>query len=138
MPLPKIDEIDDLDRQALRVAWREVVRTNAPPRMSQLFMRRVLAFEIQVQHFGGLPKNTQRDLTKASRKDITSPASAHLKPGGRFLREWNGKTHIVDVTEDGFLWNGLPHRSLSAIARAITGAHWSGPRFFGLDKGKAK
>ena len=59
-----------------------------------------------------------------------------LKPGGRLLREWNGVTHVVEVTETGFLWNGETWRSLSAIARAITGTHWSGPRFFGLT-GKA-
>lgn len=52
------------------------------------------------------------------------------------LREWNGVTHVVEVTETGFLWNGETWRSLSAIAREITGAHWSGPRFFGLT-GKA-
>jgi Protein of unknown function (DUF2924) len=59
-------------------------------------------------------------------------ASPTLQPGARLLREWNGTTHVVDVLPDGFLWNGASHRSLSAIARAITGARWSGPRFFGL------
>ena len=48
------------------------------------------------------------------------------------MREWNGRMHVVDVTDDGFLFDGKPYRSLSAIARRITGAHWSGPRFFGL------
>jgi hypothetical protein len=55
-----------------------------------------------------------------------------LAPGGRLLREWNGVTHLVEVTADGYRWNGSTHRSLSAIARGITGARWSGPRFFGL------
>jgi hypothetical protein len=59
-------------------------------------------------------------------------ASPKIKPGARLLREWNGTTHVVDVLPDGFLWNGTRHRSLSAIARAITGARWSGPRFFGI------
>ena len=61
-----------------------------------------------------------------------------LRPGGRLLREWNGVTHVVDVVEGGFLWRGERHRSLSAIARAITGAHWSGPRFFGLQESGSK
>ena len=53
-------------------------------------------------------------------------------PGGRLLREWNGITHVVEIGEDGFVWRDARYRSLSAIAREITGAHWSGPRFFGL------
>jgi hypothetical protein len=56
-----------------------------------------------------------------------------LRPGGRLIREWNGVTQVVDVVGDGFHWNGQRHGSLSAIARAITGARWSGPRFFGLN-----
>ncbi len=55
-----------------------------------------------------------------------------MAPGSRFLREWNGVTHVVERTEVGYLWNGKVHASLSGIARAITGAHWSGPRFFGV------
>ncbi|CUH47594.1 hypothetical protein RUA4292_01765 [Ruegeria atlantica] len=66
------------------------------------------------------------------------PTCPALKPGGRLLREWNGVTHVVDVTEDGFTWNSRSCRSLSAIAREITGAHWSGPRFFGLTGKGAK
>ena len=53
-------------------------------------------------------------------------------PGTRLVREWNGVTHVVEVTETGATWNGQHWRSLSAVAREITGAHWSGPRFFGL------
>jgi len=68
--------------------------------------------------------------------DKPRTARLALKPGGRLLREWNRVTHVVDITEGGFAWNGQSYRSLSAIAREITGAHWSGPRFFGL-KGKA-
>ena len=98
-------------------------------------MRRVLAFEIQAQTQGGISKGPRPRAaqTAGSRRRRNSPL-AGLKPGGRLLREWNGATHVVDVTEDGFVWKGQTHRSLSAIARAITGAHWSGPRFFGLTK----
>jgi hypothetical protein len=55
-----------------------------------------------------------------------------IKPGTRLLREWNGRIHHVEAVDGGFVWNGKVHRSLSTIARAITGAHWSGPRFFGI------
>lgn len=60
---------------------------------------------------------------------VTAPA---LRPGTRLVREWNGRTHVVDVGEDGFVFDGKTYGSLSAIAKRITGAHWSGPRFFGL------
>ena len=60
-----------------------------------------------------------------------------LQSGARLVREWNGVNHVVEVIEGGYVWNGDRHRSLSAIARAITGARWSGPRFFGLTSGDA-
>jgi len=68
---------------------------------------------------------------RSQRKDVS--ATPALKAGGRLIREWNGVTHVVDVTGTGFVWKGETWRSLSAIAREITGAHWSGPRFFGLN-----
>lgn len=75
-------------------------------------------------HVSGLePASVPRKVTRERRKPL---------PGAHLLRDWNGRTHAVDVTEKGFLYKGTIHRSLSAIAREITGAHWSGPRFFGL------
>ena len=59
-------------------------------------------------------------------------SSPGLQPGARLVREWNGSTHMVEVVDGGFVWNGERHRSLSVIARTITGDRWSGPRFFGL------
>ena len=81
------------------------------------------------------PKGFAEKLAKMA-DDKTDTKSPELKPGGRLIREWNGVTHVVDVIDDGFVWNGSRHGSLSPIARAITGARWSGPRFFGL-KGAA-
>ena len=63
---------------------------------------------------------------------VSRTAAPVLQPGTRLVREWNGTTHIVEVIEGGYVWNGDRLRSLSAIARSITGARWSGPRFFGL------
>ena len=127
------DEIETMDRAALSAAWTEVFGTPVPKRLSRPFLRRFLAFEVQARKNGGLPKGFAGKLTKAKRDDpfTSSPA---LKPGGRLIREWNGVTHVVDVVEDGFLWNGQRYGSLSPIARAITGARWSGPRFFGLKR----
>ena len=68
--------------------------------------------------------------------DVTRNRVARLKPGAKLVREWRSKTHTVTVIDEGFEWKGRHWRSLSVIAREITGVHWSGPRFFGL-KGKA-
>lgn len=100
-------------------------------------MRRVLGFEIQARRSGGLPKALLKELGKSPAIKNGTRSTPTLKPGGRLLREWNGVTHVVEVTDSGFSWNGETWRSLSSIARAITGAHWSGPRFFGLNKGKS-
>ena len=62
----------------------------------------------------------------------STPGRTSLLPGARLVRDWNGKTHVVDVIEEGFVFEAKVHKSLTAIARQITGAHWSGPRFFGL------
>ncbi len=63
---------------------------------------------------------------------VTPTPSLSLKPGARLVREWRGRTHSVTVTDDGFEYAGANYPSLTKIAKKITGAHWSGPRFFGL------
>ena len=131
--IPLVTELEAMDRAALVAAWSEIFGTPVPKRLSSPFLRRFLGFEIQARQFGGLQKGFVEKLAKANNEqaDTKSPA---LKPGGRLIREWNGVTHAVDVVEGGFIWDGQRHSSLSAIARAITGARWSGPRFFGLKK----
>lgn len=82
-----------------------------------------------------LTANHSGEVTdKGNEPPISNPVMERRKPvpGDRLLREWNGKTHVVDVTDDGYLHDGRIYRSLTAIARQITGVHWSGPRFFGL------
>ncbi len=126
-----VAEIETMDRAALIAAWREAFGTAVPKRLSIPFLRRFLAFEMQARVRGGLPKGLVGKLQKAS-QDNSSTTTPALKPGGRLIREWNGVTHVVDVVDGGFLWKGQRYASLSPIARAITGARWSGPRFFGL------
>lgn len=67
---------------------------------------------------------------------VAASAAPTIKPppatGTRLIREWNGRMHVVDITEDGILFDGKLYRSLTAVAKRITGTHWSGPRFFGL------
>lgn len=130
-----ISDIETMDRENLIVAWSETFGTPVPKRLSRPFLRRFLAFEAQSRQGCALPNRFADKLSKAS-SGKTDARSSVLKFGGRLIREWNGTTHVVDVTKDGFLWNGQRFSSLSAIARAITGARWSGPRFFGL-KGAA-
>jgi hypothetical protein len=128
----RVEELETMDRAALLAAWSEVFKGPAPKGMSQSFLRRFLAFEVQARQAGGLPKSVLAALRTAQGEARPKTSTPGLKPGGRLLREWNGVTHVVDVTEEGFAWNGKTWRSLSVIAREITGAHWSGPRFFGL------
>lgn len=135
--MPAIADIEVMERPALIVAWSDVFGTPVPKRLSSPFLRRFLAFEVQARQFGGLPKGFVEKLAKMA-DDKTNAKSPALKPGGRLIREWNGVTHAVDVVEGGFVWDGQRHSSLSAIARAITGARWSGPRFFGLKKSVSK
>jgi hypothetical protein len=126
-----VAEIETMDRAALVAAWSKLVRTPVPKGLSKALMRRFLAVEIQTRQMGGLSKATRGALRKPV-DQVARPKSPSLQPGGRLLREWNGITHVVDVTDDGFIWKDTRYRSLSKIAREITGAHWSGPRFFGL------
>lgn len=130
---PSVADIEAMDRAALTDTWSVLFATPVPKWLSAPFLRRFLAFEVQARQFGGLPKSFIDKLGRANaeKPEARSPA---LRPGGRLIREWNGVTHAVDVVEGGFVWDGQRHSSLSAIARAITGARWSGPRFFGLKK----
>ena len=136
MRLPALSEIETMDRAALSAAWTDLFKAPVPKSLSQLSLRRFLAFEIQARRSGGLSKQTIAALTRSDSSAKPKALTPALKPGGRLLREWNGVTHVVDVVDGGFVWRGESWRSLSVIAREITGAHWSGPRFFGL-KGKA-
>jgi Protein of unknown function (DUF2924) len=91
---------------------------------------------------GGASKVTQRRLLNFAAEfetggTIAPPPGPKIKPGSRLVREWHGRTHTVCVTDDGFEFQGKTYRSLTKIARDITGAQWSGPRFFGLTKRSA-
>lgn len=126
-----LSELDGMDRDALTTLWPRVMGSPARRNMSQGLMRRFLAYEMQAAQAGGL---SRAEIDQLDRLASGTPrkASTRLAPGARYLREWNGVTHVVERRDDGYLWNGQTHASLSAIARKITGAHWSGPRFFGL------
>lgn len=124
-----------LPRAALTARWRAHYKADPPKGISRVLLTRAVAHAMQVKATRGLrPAAKRKLLGDEDVSAITNSAVARrpaLRPGSRLIREWNGKTHTVEVAEDGFLWNNDRYRSLSAVARAITGARWSGPRFFG-------
>jgi len=119
----------------LQAEWQAYFGETAPTLPFSL-LRRALAHHVQEIIDGALPAATERLLDVLARDpSARAPDPAiRLKTGTRLLREWNGKVHAVLVTEDGFLLEGRRHASLSEVARSITGARWSGPRFFGLKR----
>jgi len=130
--------LNDLTAPQLRAEWRRLY-SGQPPRLSRDLLVRSIAYRVQELVRGGLSKATRRKilaLTKAlqSNGSIEPDDGPNLRPGVRLVREWRGRTHRVQVTEDSFEYDGKPYSSLSKIAHAITGAHWSGPRFFGLNR----
>jgi len=127
----RIAEIETMERAALLDLWAETLGEAPRKHLSAPFLRRILAFEIQAQRCGGLSAALRKriDAARAKGGRLGRP---RLKPGARLIREWNGVSHVIDVAEDGYLWRGERYRSLTAISKAITGTHWSGPRFFGL------
>lgn len=134
-----VDTLEGLDRTELIARWQTLVGGGPPPHLSIPFMRHVLAFEMQAKTQGGLSRSLRKKIGQCAgdeREALRRKPAPGLKPGARLVREWNGVAHRVDVTADGYVWNGVTFRSLSAIARAITGARWSGPRFFGLTAGE--
>jgi hypothetical protein len=128
--------LETLDLSAMRREWRRLYRAE-PPRLSRDLMRRALAYRIQEIAFGGLSKATLRRLAGLAAEfesdgRIATQSRPRIKAGARLVREWHGRTHSVIATEEGFQFEGKVYRSLTSIAREITGAGWSGPRFFGL------
>ena len=119
----------------LRSRWHEVYR-NVAPNISPDLLKRCIAHRLQEKVHGKLPSHIERELDRLNGKVGTSaPIPSRrgpILPGTRFVREWNGKTIAVTKTDSGFEWDNDTYRSLSEIARKVTGAHWSGPRFFGL------
>ncbi|NOT70175.1 MAG: DUF2924 domain-containing protein [Hyphomicrobium sp.] len=128
--------LEHLTIDELRDEWRRLHQTPPPKRLSHDILLRGISYRYQERAFGGLSKSTLRKLnaseTFESQSNAPRRASMSLKPGTRLVREWHGKTHTVVILKSGVEWQGRKYRSLSIVAREISGAHWSGPRFFGL------
>ena len=133
-----LEQLETMPPAQLRAAWREQYRSPAPDIAPDL-LRRGVAYKLQERRFGKLASSSRHELDRIVTRleqggEAGNLSPAKLKPGTRLIRSWHGTVHQVLVVADGFEHEGRSYRSLSQIARAITGAHWSGPRFFGLGK----
>ena len=137
----EIHDLNDFSRGQLLDGWESLFGCGPPKGFSTQLLIRTIAYEMQARAYGGLKATTRKRLERLSGEDrgdglgSITPRSPSLDSGARLVREWNGVTHTVDVTDDGFQWQDQRYGSLSEIARLITGARWSGPRFFGLNGG---
>jgi hypothetical protein len=146
----EITGLGDLPRSELAARWQAVYGQQPPKGAKRVLLERAFAWHLQAEVAGGLSKDLRKALTQAAVEPGSlggekTPSCLHRQsaartrtrrslpsPGARLVRQWRGRTHIIDVLDNGYVWEGRAYRSLSIIARAITGAHWSGPRFFGL------
>ena len=143
-----VQSLPGLDRRELLLQWRNHLGRLPPAHLPTWLLMRVLAYRLQVVAFGDLDLKLLRRLKGAEATETTEPVrfanrspatrdGADLRPGAMLAREWRGKLERVTVLEDGFAWNGKTYRSLSVIAKAITGTSWNGHRFFGLRSGRS-
>jgi hypothetical protein len=133
----QLDALTELPINPLRQHWSRLYKTQPPLRMSRDLLLLAISWKLQARSLGGLGASDKRKLAEIARKldsedNVAALNAIRLKPGTKLIREWHGDIHEILVLETGFEWNGDHHRSLTQIAFQITGAHWSGPRFFGL------
>jgi hypothetical protein len=142
--LKQLTELPDLSTAQLKEKWR-VLFGNEPPQYNRPFLIKRLAYRVQELAYGGLSEQTRQklnDVLEATghddiatpRKPAPTPPKRKVNPiaGTRFIRDWNGQRIEVLAVDNGFEYDGRMYRSLSAIAREVTGANWNGPAFFGL------
>jgi hypothetical protein len=132
-----LSRLPALEIGELRQQWRGLYKTQAPPNLSRDLLVRAVAHRMQELALGGLRPEPRRQLLRIAQQfketgEARIRARPELKPGTRLMREWQGRAYDVLVLDDGFSWQNTRYRSLSAIARKITGTAWSGPLFFGL------
>ena len=129
--------LETLSKDDLKDRWTKLYGAVPPKRIGRDLLIRGVAYRIQEQAHGGPCRALKRRLRALVKEfhqtgKVTIADRPPVKPGTRLIREWRGETHEVTVLEDGFIWRGARYRSLSRIARSITGTRWSGPAFFGL------
>jgi len=125
-----LDALQTATRDELKAQWEQTIGKPPPPRIGRVTMARILICDLQWKQCGQSKTAILRKLRRVvSASEGTKPLAGS---GARLIREWNGREHVVDVLANGYLWNGRRWRSLSVIAKEITGTKWSGPRFFGV------
>jgi len=134
----QISELVDRSTRELRLTWRQSYGTGPPLGLSRDLLIRALTNQLQEQSYGGMSRALRRRLQSLSGASAKATMAVDpglvLKTGTTLVRQWRGHAHTVLVREDGFEYQGECYRSLTVVAERITGAHWSGPRFFGLTK----
>ena len=129
----EISRLFGLSLNELRAAWCTEFRREVPKGLSRDLLMRMLGWRFQEKALGGHDAATLKLLKSFAGQDADKVVLFRkLKPGTTVIREYQGVRHIVTITEGGFVWEGGTYSSLSAIAHAITGSKWNGPRFFGL------
>ena len=140
--LARLAALKNMTVGELKVEWQGLMGS-PPPNNSRSFLEQRLAYRLQELTFGGLSKPTRQLLDaladevegkKVRKSVIADPRNPVI--GTRLVREWDGTEHVITVLKDGFDWQGRKYKSLSAIARTITGTQWNGYRFFGLRERK--
>jgi hypothetical protein len=138
----QIKELLKLSRMQLLEKWQALYNRAAPKGIRRELLVPLLTYRIQEIAYGGLKPSTLSELRRIAREIEHAPRGSEIsmrrkiKSGSRLIRHWNGRAHEVLVTDTGFEYSGSSYRSLSQIARNITGTRWSGPLFFGLKAGK--
>lgn len=137
----QLAELHQMSSAQLRAKWRECWRKPAPDIGPDL-LRRGIAWKIQSRVHGDLPAHIRRELERAADRlrrgeELITTSRNLLRPGARLVRQWQGKVHHVLVLDDGYEYDARRFTSLTQVASAITGSHWSGPAFFGLKKRKS-
>ncbi len=132
----EIARLQSLDVPALRQRWAALFGASPSPCLGRVFMIRAIAYRLQERVFGGLKHSTQRILDRVCEVRGEKPREhvpkRRASAGTVFIREWRGVRHRVTVLDNDVVYRGRRYKSLSEVARAITGTHWSGPLFFGL------
>ena len=134
----EIEALEQKSLDELRAAWRQRLKSEPPRVKAREFLLRLLTWNLQAARYGGLGPDTQRRLKRLAREQASAPdrklrTPVRVQAGARLIREWKGVRHAVDVVIGGYVWEGKNYKTLSMIARAITGTNWSGPRFFGVE-----
>jgi hypothetical protein len=135
----EIGRLPDLSLLELRNRWKTLFGHPAPKSLRRNFLARAVAYQMQVEVYGGLSVATKRRLREIANAVRNGDANAvlgssRIKTGTQMIRQWQGATHTVTALADGFEWNGRTYKSLSAVANAITGTNWNGFAFFGIKR----